>query len=194
MLGVKDLIYRYRHNRGYGVQSPYAFHFVTAVVAEKHAFYAYSTINKAAAKCGYKAARARLLFRVANYARSHSIIMCEPCEAASQALTLARPSAQTTLIDASAHNISAALGNGQPLGLLYVGASKNYAPVVEQALGHASSSSIIIVEGIHSSREKRNWWQRVKQNPAVAVTFDLYSMGILFFDKNYRKQHYTLKK
>ena len=194
MLGIKDLIYRYRHNRGFGVQSPYAFHFVTAVVAEKHSFYAYPSINKAAAKCGCKAAYARLLFRVANYVRPHSIIRCGPCEAAAQALTLARPSAQTTILDASAQNISAALVDGHSLGLLYVGASKNYASLVEQALEHASSSSIIIVEGIHSSREKKNWWQCVKQNPAVAVTFDLYSMGILFFDKKYRKQHYTLKK
>ena len=194
MLGIKDLIYRYRHNRGFGVQSPYAFHFVTAVVAEKHSFYAYPSINRAAAKCGCKAARARLLFRVANYARPHSIIMCEPNEAAVCALTMARPSAPAFVLDASQHNISSALGYEQSLGLLYVGASKNYAAVVKQAMEHASSSSIIIVDGIHRSREKRNWWQRVKQNPAVVVTFDLYSVGILFFDKNYRKQHYTLKK
>ncbi|MBE6302580.1 MAG: hypothetical protein E7089_01425 [Bacteroidales bacterium] len=183
MLGIKDFIYRCGHNRGYGVQSPSAFHFVTAVVAEKYAYYAYSTINSVAAKCGYKAAHARLLFRIANYARPQNILMYAPCEAAACALSMARPSAQVS-----------AFRQGQLFGLLYVGATQNCAPVVEQAVKCASADSVIIIDGIHRSREMKDLWHAIKQNAAVAVTFDLYSMGILFFDKSYKKQHYTLKK
>ena len=193
MPGIKDLINRYRHNRGFGVQSPYAFHFVTAVVAEKHSYYAYSSINSVAAKCGYKAARARLLFRIANYACPQNILMYAPCEAVACALTMARPSARASIIADGAQQIKA-FEQGQPLGLLYVGEASAYASVVEQALENVSSSSMIIVDGIHASREKENWWQCVKQNPDVVVTFDLYSMGILLFDKSYKKQNYTLKK
>lgn len=190
MLGIKDIIYRYRHNRGFGVQSPYAFHFVTSVIAEKYAYYAYPAINKAAAKCGYKAAHARMLFRLANYIRPQSIFMYASGEAAACALSMARPSVQTSVL--SDGGIFAA---GQTFGLLYVGGvSADATAVVARAIECASSDSAIIVEGIHRSRETSEWWHAIKQNPDVAVTFDLYSMGILFFDKNYKKQNYTLKK
>ena len=196
MLGIKDLINRYRHNRGYGVQSPYAFHFVTGVLAEKHPYYAYPAINSAAKKCGYNAKRARLLFRSANYAHPQSIIMCAPCEAVACALTMACPSIGASLLVGNdvTQQITTLFEQGETTGLLYVGETPAYASVVEQALGHVSSSSVIIVEGIHRTREKKEWWHSVKQNSAIAVTFDLYSVGVLFFDKSYKKQHYTLKK
>ena len=183
MLGIKDIIYRYRHNWGFGVQSPYAFHFVTSVIAEKHSYYAYPAINCVAAKCGYKAARARLIFRIANYVRPQNILMYEPCEAITCALSMARPSAPVS-----------AFRQGEPFGLLYVGETQDFVSVVEQAVKCASSDSVIIIDGIHRSREMKNSWNKVKQNAAVTVTFDLYSMGVLFFDKSYKKQHYTLKK
>lgn len=183
MLGIKELINRYRHNLGFGVQSPYAYHFVTAVVAEKHLYYAYPTINSVAHRCGYKAARARLLFRIANYARPQSIVTHEPCEAVCCALSMARPSVQLS-----------AFRQGEPFGLLYVAPTAQCVSVVEQAVKCASSDSVIIVDGIHRSREMQNMWHTIKQNRAVAVSFDLYSMGILFFDKSYKRQNYTLKK
>ena len=183
MLGIKDLIYRYRHNRGYGVQSPCAFHFVMSVVAEKHSYYAYPSINSVAAKCGCKAAHARMLFRIANYARPQSIMTYAPSEAAVCALSMARPSAPVS-----------AFRQGQPFGLLYVGEASEHLSVVRQAIECASQDSVIIVDTKRRTREIENFWQEIKQNPAVAVTFDLYSMGVLFFDKSYKKQHYTLKK
>ena len=197
MLGIKDLIYRYRHNRGYGVQSPYAFHFVTSVVTEKHAYYAYPLINSVAKKCGYKAARARLLFRVANFARPRNILMYAPCEAVVCALSAARPSLPATVLtgaDGSRDNLNSAFRTGQPFGLLYVAEADECASVVEQAIACASPESVVIVDGIHRSRKMENLWHSAKQNSSVAVTFDLYSMGILLFDNSYKKQHYTLKK
>ena len=181
------------------MQSPYAYHFVTSVVAEKHSFYAYHSINSAAAECGYKAARARLLFRIANYAHPQSVFMYGPCEAVVCALSLARPSVQASILSVAdgsiEDNIKLFFRPGQTFGLLYTGtASACACRVVEQAIECASSDSVIIVEGIHRSHETKKWWHCVKQKSAVAVTFDLYSMGILFFDKSYKKQHYTLKK
>lgn len=192
MLGIKELINRYRHNRGFGVQSPYAYHFVTSVLAEKYPYYAYPSVNRTAAKCGYKAARARLLFRIANYSRPQNILMYAPCEAVVSALTMARPSASASVfLDSNAKEVFQQV---RPLGLLYVSEASDYvSQMLEQAINCTSSDSVIIVEGIHRSSEAKICWQKIKQNAAVAVTFDLYSMGIMFFDKSYKKQHYTLK-
>ena len=192
MLGIKDIIYRYRHNRGFGVQSPYAFHFVTSVLREKHHYYAYAAIGHTAKQCGARASHCRRLFRITNYARPGSILLTAPDAAAAHAITAARPSAQVLVVDGT-HSGKEFFTTGNTGWMLYVGHTADYATAVGEALTHTGSNSIVIVEGIHTSRKKREWWESIKQNSAVGVTFDLYSMGIMFFDKKYKKQHYTLK-
>ena len=192
MLGVKELINRYRHNRGFGVQSPSAFHFVTSVLKEKHLYYSYPTIEEMATS-GRHASYCKRLFRIINFLRPRNIVMLAPHKAEAYAVKAARKSVPVHLLNVADANVAEALGNDGTLGLLYVGKCNNYATVVEEAIKYASFDSVVIVRGIYSSREKEQWWHEIKQNPSVYVTFDLYSMGILFFDNRYKKQHYTLK-
>lgn len=192
MLGVKELINRFRHNRGYGVQSPSAFHFVTSVLKEKHLYYSYPAIEKQA-KSGRHATYCKRLFRIVNYLRSQNVVMLAPHKAEAFAVTAARRNVPVTLLNTTGNNLAEVLSDNGTLGLLYVGKCNNYASIVDEAIKYASSHSAVIVKGIYSSREKELWWNEIKQNPSVCVTFDLYSMGILFFDKKYKKQHYTLK-
>ncbi len=192
MLGVKELINRFRHNRGYGVQSPNAFHFVTSVLKEKHLYYSYPAIEKQA-KSGRHASYCKRLFRIVNYLRSPNVVMLAPHKAEAFAVTAARRNVPVTLLNTTGNNLAEVLSDNGTLGLLYVGKCNNYASIVEEAMKYTSSHSAVIVKGIYSSREKELWWNGIKQNPSVCVTFDLYSMGILFFDKKYKKQHYTLK-
>ena len=35
-------------------------------------------------------------------------------------------------------------------------------------------------------------WKRLKTDDKVGITFDLYDVGILFFDKTKIKQHYIV--
>ncbi len=211
MLGLKNLINRYRHNKGFGVQSPKAFHFVTSVLKESLPYYAYSKINSIAAKCGGKASHARMLFRITNYARPRNIMMFAPESAAACAISAAARNVPSYMLNATVNDpeaakmleergciklsgeISPLLEKEQEIGLLYIGRSFSYASVVEEAIKHTTPETVIIVEKIHSTPEIKKWWQSIKEDPAVGVTFDLYSMGILFFDKKYKKQHYTLK-
>ncbi len=211
MLGLKNLINRYRHNKGFGVQSPKAFHFVTSVLKESLPYYTYSRINSIAAKCGGKASHGRRLFRITNYARPCNIIMFAPESTAACAISAAARNVPAYMLNATVNNPEAAKmleerrctrlsGGIAPLfekegkiGLLYIGRSFSYASVVEEAIKHTTPESVIIVEKIHSTPEIKRWWQSIKENPAVGITYDLYSMGILFFDHKYKKQHYTLK-
>lgn len=39
-------IQRWRHKRGFGIHSPFAFRFVTEVLNQKHPFYAYTTLGR----------------------------------------------------------------------------------------------------------------------------------------------------
>lgn len=207
-LGIKELINRYRHNRGFGIQSPNAFHFVTAVLREKHAFYAYSMIERAVEDFGGSSSHCRLLFRITNYVQPSNIVMLSPCVAYAYSIMKACSNTPAYLFDVFREtSLLKTLNNCQycnselatlfkelgSFGLFYIGNADLYRKTVEETIKYASSSSVIIVENVHFSRETEIWWQNIKQNPLVCVTFDLYSMGILFFDKKYNKQHYSLK-
>ena len=49
---ISDWINRQRHNRGYGVQSPSAFFFVTQVLKERLPYYAYPILEEIAKEVG----------------------------------------------------------------------------------------------------------------------------------------------
>ena len=65
-------INRKRHNRGFGIQSPSAFFFVTQVLKEKLPYYAYEELDAIAIECGGMNREAcRRLFRIANVGEQH---------------------------------------------------------------------------------------------------------------------------
>ena len=49
-----------------------------------------------------------------------------------------------------------------------------------------------MIKGIHHSREMKQCWKRLVNNEKVGITFDLYDVGVLFFDKTKIKQDYIV--
>lgn len=218
MFGIKDWINRHRHNRGFGVQSPAAFYLVTEVMREKLPYYAYRQIDSFARKTGeYTAAHCRLLFRLANYYKATSLISLAAGKGSSAfALSAARNTvphyiiSTTDSIDEEIKQIlqkknctfkigdeisqlDKILHETETFSLIHIGESANAAQAMKTALKHLNKHSMIIVEGIHRSEEKRKWWKEIKTTPQVVITFDLYNTGLIIFDTDYKKQHYTLK-
>ena len=54
------------------------------------------------------------------------------------------------------------------------------------------SITIFVFEGIKASRKMREFWKEVCAHPEVTVTIDLYSMGIVFFNKKLHKRDYIV--
>ena len=50
----------------------------------------------------------------------------------------------------------------------------------------------LFFEGIKASRKMRKFWKEVCAHPEVTVTIDLYSMGIVFFNKKLHKRDYIV--
>lgn len=217
MLKFKELINRLRHNRGFGVQSPSAFYFVTQVLKEKRPYYAYDSIDTVARACGtHSRSYCRRLFRVANFLHPQTIIVTGSSSgAALYSLAAACPSASlhtadkeprlaqeakemlrhtqcTTHTGDEAELTKELMQKGGESKLIYIGDSEQYVQIAETAIAHATRHTIIIVEQPHKNREKREWWEQTVLNRATIVTYDLYSAGILFFDDEKQKQHYTL--
>lgn len=62
----------------------------------------------------------------------------------------------------------------------------------EECLKHVHSDTVFVFEGIKASRKMRDFWQEICRHPEVTVTIDLYSMGIVFFNKRLHKRDYIV--
>ena len=210
-----DWINRMRHNRGFGVQSPTAFFFVTQVLKEKLPYYAYGQIDRIATQCGTHSKKmCRRLFRVANHLLPKSIIaigseatapLCALAAAASTA-RVALIAANSPLPPAAAQYLTGRechLPHGATLQqqlqahpaphLLFIGRNSDITDALQATLPHACKGTAIIADGIHATPERLRQWEEAVENPQTIVTYDLYSFGILLFDNEKQKQHYTLK-
>lgn len=56
----------------------------------------------------------------------------------------------------------------------------------------AHDGSVFVFEGIKSNRKMRELWKHIGTHPDVTVTVDLYSMGIVFFNKKLHKRNYIV--
>ena len=210
-MGLGSWINRKRHNRGFGIQSPSSFFFITQVLKERRAYYAYNRLDKA---IDISRRHAREMFRITNYLQPVNCISVGASDAAC-AMLLAKPSVQhyaflnkaelnaeagTLLSTEECHIIDSIEQFGTvikelgTIGMLYIDATDITMPLVREALPHTDAKSVIAIAGIHRNRRTREWWQQLVNDSATVVTYDMYSYGLLFFDKERRKQHYTLKR
>ena len=190
---IKEWIYRFRHNRGFGVQSPAAFYFVMHVLREyPHPYYCYAQLNVMARSTGeYPAAHCRRLFRISNYVEPSNIIALADGKGCALAALSAGCNRVPRFTAADIEEMNRHISSIATVGLLHIGKTHHYAQAVETALPHIDCKSVIIVEGIHRNRAIRKWWKSIVSDPRVVISMDLYSAGILFFDTKYKKQHYT---
>ncbi len=53
--------------------------------------------------------------------------------------------------------------------------------------------SMILVEGIYTSKESQRLWKTLKKMPQITVTIDLFYCGALFFRKEQVKEHFKIR-
>ena len=69
---------------------------------------------------------------------------------------------------------------------------QNNSWLFEECLKHVHGDTVFVFEGIKTSRKMREFWREVCCHPEVTVTIDLYSMGIVFFNKKLHKMDYIV--
>lgn len=82
-LNIFSSFQRLRHKYGFGIHSPFAYHFITEVLNQRHGYYAYAQLHHK---------HERLVFRVALYFRPGRVVLMAP-ELASASVSLAMPAA-----------------------------------------------------------------------------------------------------
>lgn len=63
----------------------------------------------------------------------------------------------------------------------------------EMCIPKAMNESIFIFDDIHWSAEMERLWSRIVKDKRVAVSIDLFQLGLVFFRKELSKQHYVIK-
>ena len=213
MLKFGEWINRKRHNGGYGIQSPSSFFFVTQVLKERLPYYAYPVLNRLVGGNRRKRRHFRELFRITNYHQPASCISVGSATAACT-MMLAKPSiahyavAPTGLtagreallnengcqIVDSTEQLHTIIDKVGTIGMLYVNAIDGADTLIRAALPHTNKESVIVVDGINRSKKTLQWWQQLVNDSATVITYDFYNYGLLLFDKERIKQHYTLKR
>ena len=147
MKGIAEYLRRIGKARGFGIQSPWAFRFVTEVIGERWPYYAYEDIDRM-----YTTRRERryrkLMLRVRNDIYPNKLVERDISE-----------------ID------DGVIANDAVL---------------------CGVHGAIVVSGIYRDKKSREAWMKMRENPCIGVTFDLYDLAICFLDTSIYKQHYIL--
>lgn len=192
---------RIRYRCGYGVHSPFAFELITCLIYEKTSYYAYQQLASEQKKQSPSRGKGwnhetpkvnRLLFRLVNRRQPSTIVDAGAPSASSLYLLAGKADAYSV----SASDLSELfLETGAPVDFLYLHHPGNPAfveDVFQICAGRTTPQSIFVVGDIHSSPPMKALWKRFQADERVGVTFDLYDVGILFFDRTKIKQHYLV--
>lgn len=212
---------RFRYRRGYGVHSPFAFGLLTDVVYERSPYYAYKDLEPLQCALPKDSLRYpqrvnRLLFRLANHFSPQYIVevgtggglsirYLAAAKSGAVCVTLCADEPEGRVSDLIDGCKNATLLVGEELqllreelelhsqiGLLHIAHTVYYQEAFELALSHAGKDTVFVVGNIYANREKQEWWKRVVADERTGITFDLYDVGIVFFDHTKNKQHYVV--
>lgn len=188
---------RIRHRCGYGVHSPFAFDFITSVIYEKGFYYAYSEIESSELyKTRKKNARRpvskklnRLLFRLVNRMQPECIF--EAGEISETSLYLQAACKKSTLVQITdPGNFPAGIPD-----FLYIPYTDDIEFIQNIFCKYAENAhcrSVFVIGGIGYSAIMKRLWKEFESDNNTGITFDLYDIGIIFFDKTRIKQHYIV--
>ena len=187
---------RARYSRGFGVQSPWAYRFIRYVVNEHYPYYKYEHlaeqvygIDKITRKL------CKFYFRLANYQQTHTFVDCYPTsscykiyvDAGCQKANYHRITEAT-----SEEELIHLFSNIGDYSMVRVPLVANYRTVVDKALDHLPSSSVLIIENIKRDKETQKYWSELISDSRTGVSFDLYYCGVLFLNNDMVKQSYIV--
>ena len=161
---------RFRHRCGYGVHSPFAFRFITEVIYERSAYYAYSELD-ATLTFGQRWRIRRLLhllLRLSNRVQPSQIVLPTPC---SQAARYLQAGCKQAVIGEHTTGLEPAL--------YYLNEP------ADGIVSHLKADSVLVIDHLKAHRK---WFE----NLPYTVAFDLYDLGIAFFDPKYNRQYYIV--
>ena len=192
---------RFRHRCGYGVHSPSDFFLITSVIYEKLPYYAYDRLRASAGSKSlphYREKVNRLLFRLVNYYRPSVLVEVGKGNGnAFRYMQAARTSMEAISLEGkdwseTSRQLERGLAETNRIDFLHIAHTPYYKEVFEMLLPHLHEHSVVIIGDIYTSKEREAWWKELTDDERVRLTFDLYDIGLMFFDKKRYKQNFIV--
>ena len=180
---------RFRHRRGYGVHSPFAFQLITRVFYERGEFYAYRPLAavRRTEACGQPERLDRLMLRLVNDVQPRRVVLWG--DAVSMTRRYVEAGCRLARIDEVG---CGALPAAKGYDMLYARRPADGLALFEAFAAQAPDKAVAVFEGIHRCRRRAAEWKGVCSHPRATVTFDLYDLGIVFLHPKLNSQHYLV--
>ncbi len=159
-------IYRWRHCRGFGVQSPSDYSFIRYVINEHYPYYAYDDLKKELPNVDkLNRKKAELLFRVSNWKQAKNVFLQSDDDIYKRYI--------------SSGSRKSGIGNKltEDDSLMVVSALSVDDNQLQNLMNNLKNDSLIFLDDIDKV-EGRNVWEKIIGDERATITFDLYYAGI----------------
>ncbi len=174
-------IYRWRHCRGFGVQSPSDYSFIRYVINEHYPYYAYEDLKIAMPSISpLKRKKAELLFRIANWR-----------QASSCALLIADNEVYRKYIHYGCNKTQIISKYESNDSFVVISALSADERQLLPMLDTMQSDSILVIDDL-DNRRSRLIWDKIIADEKATISFDLYYIGIVMKIDNRYKHNYIV--
>lgn len=180
---------RIKYCRGFGVQSPSAYRFIRYVINEHYPYYAYDELRKELPRLdSLTRKRMELYFRVANFRQAS--LWLDFCERNDVIATYVGRGCHATQVRriTDLRQITA----DDRIEVLRICPSAGCEALLEAALQKADDRTLFIIEDIGYNDTAKRMWQKLLESDITSVSYDLYYLGIAFFDRKRYKANYVV--
>lgn len=180
---------RIKYCRGFGVQSPSAYRFIRYVINEHYPYYAYDELRKELPRLdSLTRKRMELYFRVANYRQAS--LWLDFCERNDVIATYVGRGCHATQVRriTDLQQITA----DDRIEVLRICPSAGCEALLEAALQQTDDHTLFIIEDIGYNDTAKRMWQKLLESGITSVSYDLYYLGIAFFDRKRYKANYVV--
>lgn len=180
---------RIKYCRGFGVQSPSAYRFIRYVINEHYPYYAYDELRKELPRLdSLTRKRMELYFRVANFRQAS--LWLDFCERNDVIATYVGRGCHATQVRriTDLQQITA----DDRIEVLRICPSAGCEALLEAALQKTDDHTLFIIEDIGYNDTAKRLWQKLIESDLTSVSYDLYYLGIAFFDRKRYKNNYIV--
>lgn len=207
---------RFRYRCGYGVHSPSDFYLITFVIYEKLPYYAYVRLRELRKKVEhlphYREKVDKLLLRLVNHFRpsmlfevgtgsglsarylsagnTQMLLYSSDSDYREEVCSLLDESPQIHYEKFSLKNMTDIWKNADTSSVMvHIAHTPRYREVFEEFLPLVGEKTCFVIGAPYADKEKAEWWRQVVADERTGVTFDLFDLGLVFFDKRRVKEH-----
>ena len=173
----------------FGVQSPSAYRFIRYVINEHYPYYAYDELRKELPRLdSLTRKRMELYFRVANFRQAS--LWLDFCERNDVIATYVGRGCHATQV----HRITDLQQTtaDDRIEVLRICPSAGCEALLEAALQQTDDRTLFIIEDIGYNDTAKRMWQKLLDSDLTSVSYDLYYLGIAFFDRKRYKNNYIV--